>query len=83
MEFRRIDKNTLYFLLGLLPYPIRTHTIETRYCQENPIVYVAPLEQVILIYVVGICGNPPFPEMPRHWRKCLEFPQLPTQFENL
>jgi len=29
------------------------------------------------VYVAGICRNPTFPEMPRQFRKCLDFPQLP------
>jgi len=32
--------------------------------------------------VAGICGNPAFPEMPRQFWKCLEFPQLPRQLQN-
>jgi len=32
------------------------------------------------IYVAGICGNPAFPEIPRQFRKSLEFPQLPRHF---
>jgi hypothetical protein len=31
-------------------------------------------------YVAGNCGNRAFPEMTRHFRKCLEFLQLPRQF---
>jgi hypothetical protein len=34
------------------------------------------------IYVAGICRNPAFPEMPRQFRKCLGFPQLPRQLQN-
>jgi len=34
-------------------------------------------ERLLYIYVAGICGNQTFPEMPRQFRKCLVFPQLP------
>ena len=36
-------------------------------------------EEALVVYVAGICGNPAFPEMPRQFRKCLSFPQLPRQ----
>ncbi len=34
-----------------------------------------------LIYVAGNCRNQAFPEMPSHFRKWLEFPQLPRHLQ--
>ena len=37
----------------------------------------------IYIYVAGNCRNQAFPEMPRHFWKCLEFPQLPRHLQKI
>ena len=35
------------------------------------------------IYVTGNFGNQAFPEIPRPFRKCLEFPQLPRHLQKM
>jgi len=35
------------------------------------------------IYITGIFGNPAFPKMPRQFRKCLGFPQLPRHLQKM
>ncbi len=35
------------------------------------------------VYVAGICRNQAFPEMPRQFRKCLDFPKLPRQLQKM
>jgi len=36
-----------------------------------------------LAYVAGICRNQAFPEIPRQFQKCLDFPQLPIHLQKM